>query len=83
MVYEKVKHNTVKRVRPKRTVSKKVKLWRGGVNKQMITCENITKATIVEGQFAEDIRQQIMKKPSPRAILRNQRASALLKKLRK
>ena len=45
--------------------------------------ENISRATIVEGQYAEEIRQEIMRKPSQLSILRNQKASALLKKMRR
>ena len=63
---------------------KQVKLWMKGGKKSMVNVqETLMQATIVEGQFAQDIRQALMRKPSPTAILRNQKASALLKKLRK
>ena len=39
--------------------------------------------TIVEGKFADEIRKELLKKPSARAIARNKRASELLDKLRK
>ena len=67
----------------KSKVKPKVKLWKGGKNKMETIQENISRATIVEGQYAEEIRQEIMRKPSQLSALRNQKASALLRKLRR
>ena len=41
------------------------------------------KATpVVEGKFAEEIISEVMSKPSEKAIVRNKKASDLVKKLR-
>jgi len=61
----------------------RIKLIKGGIN-HMETIQNcLMRATVVEGQFAEDIRQEIMRKPSPSALVRNKRAQELLRKLRR
>ncbi|KJR46327.1 hypothetical protein UF75_3300 [Desulfosporosinus sp. I2] len=41
------------------------------------------KATVIEGHYAQDVIKELMTKPSPIAIIRNKRASDLVKKLRK
>jgi len=67
----------------KSRAKKKVKLWKGG-KKQMETIQNcIMRATVVEGQYAEDIRQALLRPPSPTALARNKRAQELLRKLRR
>jgi len=61
----------------------RVKLWKGG-KKHMETIQNcIMRATVVEGQYAEDIRQALLRPPSPTALARNKKAQALLRKLRR
>ena len=67
----------------KSRAKKKFKLWKGG-KRHMETIKNcIMRATVVEGQYAEDIRQEIMRKPSPTALARNKKAQELLRKLRR
>lgn len=39
MIHEKIKHSKVKRIRPKRNSSKKIKLWKGGVKMNAIVEE--------------------------------------------
>jgi len=39
--------------------------------------------TIIEGKYAEDIRQEMMRKPTESALERNRKASELLHKLRR
>lgn len=43
----------------------------------------INRATIVEGKYADEIRESLLRKPSPTALARNKKAQDLLHKLRK
>ncbi|WP_045575467.1 hypothetical protein [Desulfosporosinus sp. I2] len=63
--------------------NKVIKLFRGG-NKHMHAVKaSPIKATVIEGHYAQDVIKELMTKPSPIAIIRNKRASDLVKKLRK
>jgi len=42
----------------------------------------INKATVVSGEYADEIREEILRKPSESALDRNKRAQELLRKLR-
>lgn len=64
-------------------INKVIKLFRGG-NKHMHAVKaSPIKATVIEGHYAQDVIKELMSKPSPIAIIRNKRASDLVKKLRK
>ncbi|MCB8818776.1 hypothetical protein [Desulfosporosinus shakirovi] len=63
--------------------NKVIKFFRGG-NKHMHAVKaSPIKATVIEGHYAQDVIKELMSKPSPMAIIRNKRASDLVKKLRK
>jgi len=43
----------------------------------------LEKATEAEGEYADKIREELLRRPSDKAIARNKRASELLRKLRR
>jgi len=59
-----------------------VKLYRGGKHMHAVNTSPI-KATVIEGHYAQDVRKELMSKPSHIAIIKNKKASELVKKLRK
>ena len=64
-------------------INKVIKLFRGGNQHMHAVKASPIKATVIEGHYAQDVIKELMSKPSPIAIIRNKRASDLVKKLRK
>ncbi|KUO70322.1 MAG: hypothetical protein APF81_06800 [Desulfosporosinus sp. BRH_c37] len=63
--------------------NKVIKLFRGGYKHMHAVKASPIKATVIEGHYAQDVIKELMSKPSPMAIIRNKKASDLVKKLRK
>jgi len=57
--------------------------WAERLVRMKLDTMKLEKATVVEGEYADKIREELLRKPSDKAIERNKRASELLKKLRK
>ncbi len=71
----------------KESISKKNKIKSRGVKNMKNAAQpspstSIKATPVVEGKFAQEIITEVMSKPSKKAIIRNKKASDLVKKLR-